>query len=570
MKCGRCSKCLAWSAWLVLAAAAPSWSEAQSADKGVEVQNKIEPSVVYLEFWPESGKEQGSPGRGTGFVVSDPQKRNWIVTTAHSLAPTETGKKIATVRYRLSQQKIFATCLDVILDEKHDLAVLRPHPTYPLAVPPLELHTDDRKIPTPLYALGSEWALKVALFEGKYVAEVITVKQWADQLLLSDTSKFKPFAADATFVRHGIPIALGYSGCPIVTGDAKVIGIQSSKLEVAPRVGIAVHYKHIRDFDWKQKPVALAALDLTKSNADQLLVHTSAPPVAFRAEPAGPTTASATRPTTIKLGGVEVEAPLIHHGYVERDALTVIKKYIQDKEWYLTEQYGGIRILRLQQLLDRTRLARISNPLLGFQMLVPEGYRYSAQSTTKPDGMLVTFSPPKDRKVGWPYDWPVSMWVTVEPELFNKGRQDFLKKIETGELKLTPEEDKSPVQFALFRDRWTRAVVADAVDPRFALRDLDIRIKDQLKDGSVKFRGNPKSETFEQTLMGEGAWLRSNYVSTTRSLGHIVRIGSRDPLALIVHFQVSKENAEAFNRRDGVPDMTHHDYAILGSSFSSE
>ena len=93
----------------------------------------------------------------------------------------------------------------------------------------------------------------------------------------------------------------------------------------------------------------------------------------------------------VKVDGIEVEAPFIHHGYVEKDARKVIEKYVEDKDWYLTERFDGKRLKHLQDLLDRAPVARISNPILGFQVLVPKGYRYNAQATEEPNGLLVTF-----------------------------------------------------------------------------------------------------------------------------------------------------------------------------------
>lgn len=309
----------------------------------------------------------------------------------------------------------------------------------------------------------------------------------------------------------------------------------------------------------------LTALDVTHSGIEQVLAQTAARPVPFDAKPVPAADGDGPRPVKIKLGGVEVDAPFIHHGYVERDARTVIEKYVQDKEWYTHEGFGGMRVLRLQELLNRTQLARISNPLLGLQMLAPKGYQYSAQSTTKPDGLVVTFNPPVGKKVPKPYDWPLSIWVTVEPDLFTNARAVFSDKVDSAEFKLTDAEKGNPALFAKARDRYVRAIVADVVDPRFALRDLGIRIK----DGPEKFRGNPESEAFGHLMAGEGTWLRSNYQSVNGSLCHQVRIGSCDPLALIVHLQYTKENAMAFNELDGLPDLTHSENAIIASTVST-
>jgi hypothetical protein len=543
----------------------PRLANFRPADQGAAVQAKIEPSVVYLQFWTEAGAAPAElAGFGTGFVVADPQKRNWIVTTAHSLAATEAGKKVVCVRYRLPGQEKFAACAKAIVDEGHDLVALRPNPTHSLSVAPLEFQPDNQRIPTTLYALGSASALELALYQGDHIAEVFTAEQWAQRLLMP-LSDFQPLSPDVTFLRHGISIAPGYSGCPIVTAEGKVVGIQSSVLKNAPFIGFAIHYKHIRDFNWQRQPEDLEAVDLARSNINRLLSKTSAPPVAFRVEPVTTSQLDA-RPLTIKLDGIDVEAPFIHNGYVERDALTVIRDHVQDKEWYTEEEFGGTRILRLQELLNRTRLARISNPLLGLQMLVPEGYRYSASPTSNPNGLLVTFSPPAERVVAHPYDWPVSVWVTVEPELYAKGRLDFLELIKSGQATPTERELETPMLFAIFRQGLIDAIVADMVDPRFALHDLGIRVKES--DGTV--HGKTGSEIFERTLLGKGAWHRNNFRSVSSSLVHNVRIGNRDPLVVIVHHQFKKEDALAFNQLEYVPDVTIQEYLIIAASVSTK
>ena len=531
---------------------------------------KVEPSVVYMEYFV-AGKDGQLPelkSFGTGFVISDPKGEKWILTSAHSLQPTSDKRKVIDVKYRLINQQRPASCGSVIVDQEHDLAVFAPHNQYPLNVPTLTLLSAGKQIPTPLFALGTAFALDLQLEDGKYAAEVLTVSEWAKKLH-RNVADFSPFAGDLSLVRHNITAPHGYSGCPIFTANAEVVGVQSSRLKDDSNIGFAVHFKHIRDFNWSKAPVSLNAINLADYSAGKLLAWTSTPPLSFKAETSSEAARSQTFPLRIKLGGVEVDAPLIHHGYVERDALTVIDKYIEDKGWYFTEQLGGIRLLRLQELLDRTRLARISNPLLGIHMLVPEGYRYSACPTMNPDGMLVTFSPPENRKVKLPYNLPVSLWVTVEPEHFRTGRQEFARHVASGRIKLSPAEIEYPSLLASFRDKWIRAAVTDIVGPRFASRDLKIRVEESKGTLTQKAPNVLQAETFQQVIYGDGPWLRNNYLSDTSSRAHLVRVGTREPLILVVHSQFSKEDSAAFNRLDRECDITDMEFAILTSSVSA-
>lgn len=228
------------SACVIFVLATPLSGAAQSAELEKSIQAKVAPSVVYLQFWT-AGTERGAEvgGYGTGFVIADSKQRNWILTAAHLLiaAGSKEQKKIEGVTYRLPRQETFVHCGEMIVDEKYDLAALSPHPRYPLEVLPLRLHTVDLEGRVELYAIGSASALSVDMYHGPQTAEPITVEKMAEMRLLP-LDAFKPFAADLTLLRHGIPIAPGYSGCPIVTGEGKVVGVQSSTLKDAAFVAL--------------------------------------------------------------------------------------------------------------------------------------------------------------------------------------------------------------------------------------------------------------------------------------------------------------------------------------------
>lgn len=537
-----------------------------SSDAAELLQAQVEPSVVYLQFWTEAGSTPSElAGFGTGFVIADPSGTNWILTTAHSLATTESGKRISSVRYRLPRQQRFAECKAAIIDEGHDLAVLRPHPGYPLDVEPLTLADATAEVPRTLYALGSATALELALYEGHHIAELLTIEQWAKRLLLP-VDTFHPLGRDVVFLRHGIAIAPGYSGCPILTADARVVGIQSSHLKGAPFIGFAIHVRHIHAFNWSRQPMDLADIALSAQNRSELLVSTDAPALPYHIEPAQAPQAKATYPLSIALAGVAVDAPIYHNGYVERDALIVIQNYVQDKEWYFQEEYGGVRVRRLQELLDRTRLARLSNPLLGLDVLVPEGYTYSAVSTEHPDGFILILRPPAERVVAAPYDCPLSIWVTVESGLYKTARIHVSEQVRRGELAPTKEEVDEPQRFAIFRDRLANAMVADKVIDRFAVSDLQIRFT----TSAGEIRGHAGSEIFQPVIGGEGSWHRTSYFSQTSSLGHTVRIGNRDPVVVTAHYQFAKEDHVAFVQPTGSPDQTFCDFAIISASISTK
>jgi hypothetical protein len=225
-------------------------------------------------------------------------------------------------------------------------------------------------------------------YQGKTKSTPLTVADIARRQE-KEVKAFAPMAGDLTFIRHDIPIAEGFSGSPVVSlRDGKVVGVQSSTLKDAAFVGFAVHRQHIHKFDWKTPARDLKDPILT--SVDTVLARKSAQAVPYRPNPIA-TAPKEPPPVKITLGGIEVEAPFVHHGYIEKDAFKVLEKYIEDQDWYLSEQFSGRRLKHLQDLLDRTSVARISNPLLGFEVLVPKGYRYSVLPTDKGGVLLALY-----------------------------------------------------------------------------------------------------------------------------------------------------------------------------------
>ncbi|HEY1067215.1 MAG TPA: hypothetical protein VGE52_13935, partial [Pirellulales bacterium] len=419
------------------------------------------------------------------------------------------------------------------------------------------------------YALGSASGLHVALYRGDYAARIENVRDLRKKMALPSGS-FKPWGDDLTFIQHGIPIAKGYSGCPIVTEAGRVVGVQSSTLPDAPFVSFAVHSRHVEEFQWHAPRRTLTELDLANYSLDHAFRRTNAEPTAFAAQPAetvsrsGSSTpaARAELPLRIKLGGVEVDAPFVHLGYVERDAPTVISRYVQDKEWYTAEAYGGSRVLRLQQLLDRTELARIANPLLGLEMLVPKGYEYSAFPTQNPDGLIVTFKPPSTSNPSPPYDSPISVWLMAVPDDYAAARMKFNEQLRSGKWKPTAAELEDPSLFAENRDRYINATVSDELESQFVRENLQIRIEDD--SSPVQSEG----DVFSHHVTANSVWFRSNYLSKNSNVGHVTRMSHRDPVFVIAHFQFDTRDSGAFNAFGAELNETYQEYAVIAASIS--
>jgi hypothetical protein len=91
------------------------------------IRATVQKSLVYLRIWRE-GDNKGSElaGQGTGFVVTDADERKWIVTTSHGFWTSDAKKPVVSVTYRLPNAEKYSPCKSILLDEKHDVAMLSP------------------------------------------------------------------------------------------------------------------------------------------------------------------------------------------------------------------------------------------------------------------------------------------------------------------------------------------------------------------------------------------------------------------------------------------------------------
>ncbi len=547
-----------------------------------QIESKVRQSLVNLYFYgPSDGPSSLLLGTGTGFVVVGLGGRKWIATTAHGFWRRDTkAPPVVSVGYRCGKMKDSTRCSAYLVDDAHDVAMLTPGvPSDLKEIPALDWSTVDPKHNENLMVIGSPSGLVFTDYSGHAKNSPISLLEIARQQKRK-VVEFRPWEQDLTFIQHDIRISEGFSGSPIVSlRDGLVVGIQSSTIKNSSDVGFAVHRQHFFDFDWNRP-----AHDLSKpilAPVQTAFAVTAAPAVPFRVNPVPaslPPQGNPRLPVKVKLAGIEVEAPFIHRGYIDPQATAteVIEKFIDNKKYYSEDVYGEVRKVQLDRLLKRGPMAIISNPLLKIQFLVPKGYRINALQTDSPNGVLVTLHP--DRQVAAPYDSPLSIWVTVEPELFTKGRADFLKNIRPGappklKINLSDEETRSPVAFALTRDRLVNASVADVIDPRFTYDYLDLRVQnpaDSPDQPLPPIQGNPKSPLYNRVMIDEGLWLRSSYQSAaeTSSLCHLVRLSSRDPVAVVVHYQYTKKNALAFNTGKGDLDLIHLEYSIIASSVS--
>ena len=185
------------------------------------------------------------------------------------------------------------------------------------------------------------------------------------------------------------------------------------------------------------------------------------------------------------------------------------------------------------------------------------------------DGLIVTFRPTVPRRGPKAYDWPLSFWVTVEPDLFEQARNQFGDMLRAGEFKSTAQLRKSRALRTEFMGRFTTANVADRLYLRFRSEHLRLRVLPDNYDPKkrAKIPGDPKAEIFKEYAGGDGIWKRNNYLPTTGKIGHNVRLGSKEPLAIVTHFQFDIDDLKTYIN-GGNPTDTLPEYLLIATSAS--
>ena len=251
-------------------------------------------------------------------------------------------------------------------------------------------------------------------------------------------------------------------------------------------------------------------------------------------------TPTSTTPLVATRRDINVNTSFVHHGYIKEDASTIVKQYIQDKDWYLYTPYSGTHIMRLQELLNRTRMARITNPAIGFQMLVPEGYRYSALSTEDRNDILLTFNPPVKQLDPPQHPALLSIWI----------------------LKRNTSTAHSSMSF---RD------LADTILGRFASEHLNIQLMQTSHNGPVPSIESAESFVAQRLDVRENPpWLLSIYSTTNTNRRHRFRVGIGKSVFVVVHFEFSIDDALNFNNYASSTEPNESDFWLSSSSASMD
>ena len=183
----------------VMGASLPAFAQQEVAQA---VYAKVAPSVVLVVA---RGPDGNVISQGTGFVIEG----SLIVTNAHVVrggtAAVMTG--VATI-----------PCAVIRLDERNDLAVLRPSAT--MSVTPLRAANPNTPIGTRVFAIGNPQGLERTITEGIY----------------SGPRLFE----GSTLLQISAPISPGSSGGPVVDSNGLVIGVAAASLSSGQNLNFAV------------------------------------------------------------------------------------------------------------------------------------------------------------------------------------------------------------------------------------------------------------------------------------------------------------------------------------------
>lgn len=254
----------------------------------------------------------------------------------------------------------------------------------------------------------------------------------------------------------------------------------------------------------------------------------------------------------IRFGSEQVEAPCLQVGFVERNAETVIRRYIQDqkrfREFYTAD--------RLSKLLAERKVVHITNPVLGFRLLVPQGYLYSVDENRARTGIVFKLNAPKNEKMIPPYDKPFTVSVFHVPAAFQEARQQFTELVSQKRIKpgTNPEA-------------WVQDHVTDSCIKEVVLKQLKLRIR--LPNGSEE---GDKSHPLYLAKPFEGvdrtdSWTRWNFDHLKEDRGYAVHIGLRDPVMAVTIWQYRQSDRDAFNRKKQISAGVPH-FGLIASTVS--
>lgn len=486
-------------------------------DREAELVARARKSVAWLV-----GFKDGHEFRATGFVVTRPGDGKKVILTAGHIFH---DKMVLSARLPGMRSPVECDLLD--FSDKHDLMAVAPHHG-DIDVPALPLLTaadPQPRLSDPVFTIGCPGGLDLSSFRGEINAEPIKAAELQEALPSPEVpGKMVPYG-DTVLLRHSTFSFPGMSGGPVLDGRGRVIAVQIGTLPKASNVSFAVHAKHVGDLNLANRPRVFTGATVADSEIHNALT------VERKAAP----------PVLIRLGDEEVDARCFHFGYVPADADTVLERYIQDKRRFLeffTRE-------RLRTLLDGTRVAHITNPTLGFRVLVPKGYAYDVVETQARTGVVVTFRSP-DEAIPEPYR-TITVRAFIDDEGYDLAEREASAGIKAGKYPLPKRYEDTPY----YRTLWHRSVrdtkLLERAQEVFPQHILGIRLVDQ----QGKITGNPKDPLFRlatDSFSGDPstAWERHNYDAVNGNVVHAVHYAVRENVTVIVHYQLLKKDRENF------------------------
>lgn len=480
--------------------------------------------------------------RATGFVVARPSDGKKIILTAGHIF--QSGM---TLTARLPGTARPVPCDLIAVSGKHDLMAVSP--TIPIDAPALPLLSQDDpqpKLDDPVLVIGCPGGLDWAHYKGQINGQPMSAADLDKLLAPADSTGRRTPHGDAIVLRHNAFSMPGMSGSPILDTRGRVIGVQLGTLPKASNVSFSIHARHIADLDLQARPRPFVGGPALDSDIGHVLSAAD----------------SVKQPFVIRIGDQDVDARCLSQGYLPRDAEALTRRYIQDQEQFARIFSGP----RLQKLLDDTPIAQITNPAFGFRVLVPKSYTYRIERLERPQGIIVTFIS-DDPTVASPFN-TITMRAFLNTNYYLLAKRRFDASVESGNLSCPEEFAEDPFRRAAWQQGLINGYQIGFLTSTFPHEFLGISVREQ----NGKVVGLPERQVFQhrQSIMWDPlntSWVRSNYDAEDGKLAHAVRIGYREGVFVVIHYEFLQKDREQFFK-GGEPGRNFVERAFIAASVS--
>jgi hypothetical protein len=504
---------------LLLLIGIPLRSDAREPlDLGSPQLRAIRASVAWITYCADGKNEH----RASGFLIEHPvTRKKFIVTAGHLYS----GPMTLSARFEGMASPVPCDLIDV--NDNCDLMVLSPRAEIKAPVLPLLTKKDPQPTQTdPVLLVGCAGGLSVAEHDGMIHAASITADALARERLGVNFKQQTSPQGDTLIIRHNAFSTEGMSGCPLVDKAGRVIGVQSGALPSAKNECFAIAIANLNRLDLNKPPKPLHV------GGDKELTDAKSAPLYDKQ-------AFKTLPIQIDKDLINAQCEL--RELVSTDADAVIRNYVQDKDAF----QRTFTAPRLQRVLERSSVRRLTNPAFGFNVLVPESYRCMTNATVNPTGIVVSLTS-TDKAVAPPYN-TITLRAFLPTDSFLDAKRDFEMRIKKDGYSILKDQRDNPIAQAIVRRGYIDGVVVGQAEAKFWWQTLGIRVR--MNDKTLL--GPPGAEIFSSKSRtayqpGSTAWTRINYLSESGTDGHSVHIGILENVVVLVHYQFQKQDFDDF------------------------